>query len=319
MGRYKFSVVIVVAPDKKPETLDSLEKVDYDKDRFEVIVEIGTNPSENRNNGVEKAKGEIIAFIDDDAVVREDILKKAERFFSEHKEIDIAGGPQLTPLDEKGFAKISGYALSSIFGSWKISNRYDGRNLILNADETMLTSANLFCRKKVFKKVKFNPALFPGEDPDFIAKSKKESFGIAYNPEIIVYHRRRNSVKKLVKQIYRYGKTRPEKETLRETLKMPFFLVPSIFLIYLFVLLILVLLNVVVIGRLTNLNLVLLAPLILYIILNISFSLGEAIMHRDIAAFFVLPLIYFIIHISYGTGFLLSSIKNIFKQRRIRT
>ncbi len=320
--RIIFSIVIAIAPERNAEVLKSIEKINYPKERFEIITEIGKSPSGNRNKGVKKAKGELIFFVDDDAVVEPEILKRAEEFFSKHKEIDIAGGPQITPKDERGFARISGYALSSVFGAWRMSNRYNGENLVLDADETMLTSANLFCKKGVFKKVQFDTRLFPGEDPDFIKKAKEKRFGIAYSPDLIVYHRRRDSLKKLSKQIYSYGKTRPKKEPLKETLKMPFFLVPSVFVIYLFILMITAILKSIftwsIIGAsgasVNNIYFLIWAPLVLYLILNLGFSLGDAIINRHFAAFFILPFTYLAIHLSYGLGFLISSVGEIFKK-----
>lgn len=295
--------MIAVAPERGAEVLKSLKKVDYPKKKHEIIVERGRNPSNNRNRGAKKARGEIIAFIDDDALADKNILKKAEEFFEKNEEVDAVGGPQLTPPDERGFAKISGIALSSVFGAWKMSNRYAGKKIKIDADERMLTSANFFCRKKIFKKIKFNPLLFPGEDPDFIARAKRRGFKFAYSPEIIVYHRRRSSYFGLLKQIFSYGKTRHMKETLRETIKMPFFLVPSIFLAYLVFLIILAFLD--------KINLLILLPLLLYIILNFSFSAVNAIISGEVLALFLLPFVYLSIHLSYGAGFLFSIFRKI--------
>lgn len=310
----KFSIVIAVAPERNAEVLKSFEKVNYPRQNYEIIVERGRNPSDNRNRGVEKSKSEIIAFIDDDALVDRDILKEAEQFFKNHEEIDIVGGPQLTPKDDRRFAKISGYALASKFGGWKTANRYSAKKMTLEADETMLTSANLFCRKKVFAQVKFDPKLFPGEDPAFIAEAKKAGFNVAYSPEIIVYHRRRSSFSGLIKQIYNYGKTRPRKESLGETIKMPFFLVPSLFLIYLVVLLAISSSNIARTGNViggeiseANFHFLILIPLVLYLVFSLSFSLINAIANKDFLAFLLLPIIYLAIHLSYGAGFLMSS------------
>lgn len=301
----KFSIVIAVAPKRSAEVISSLKNVCYPKNKYEVIIEVGKNPSENRNKGAKNAKGEIIGFIDDDAMIDKEILKKAEEFFEKYRKIDIVGGPQLTPIDDKGFARISGYALSSIFGVWKISNRYSGKKLNLEADETMLTSANMFCRKKVFKKIKFNPQLFPGEDPDFISQAIKKSMKVAYSPEIKVYHRRRASFFGFAKQIYNYGKTRPKKESIIETLKMPFFIIPSIFLLYMSLLIILALFN--------KLNFIILLPILAYIVLDIIFTVANALINQDILSILILPLIYPLIHLSYGLGFLVTTIKKLFK------
>jgi GT2 family glycosyltransferase len=295
MGK-KFSVVIAIAPERVPEVLESLKDTNYPKNKYEVIVQGGLNPSENRNRGAGKAKGEIIAFIDDDARVSGDIFKRAEEFFRNNKNIDIVGGPQLTPLDERGIAKISGYALGSQFGAWRMSNRYSGNKAVLDADETMLTSANLFCRREVTRKIKFDRRLFPGEDPKFISDAKRAGFRVAYSPDIKVYHRRRASLGKLAKQIFTYGKTRPRKEKLSETLKMPFFIMPSLFLIYLVAWIIFALAY----GAVSWFTI----PLIAYIAINLGFSGADAIVNKNLGAFFILPFIYLLIHLSYGWGFL---------------
>lgn len=291
----KFSLVIPVAPERDAEIIDSIKKLDYPKSEFHVLVVRGRNPSENRNKGASKARGEIIAFLDDDAVLDKDYLKNAEEFFEKHKEINIVGGPQLTPEDDRGFAKISGYALSSKFGAWKISHRYSIKKENLDVDETALSSANLLCRKEVMEKIKFDSKLFPGEDPKFIEDAKKQGFKVAYSPNIILYHRRRPTIKGLIKQIFNYGKVRPAKESFINTIKMPFFLIPSIFLIYLVGLLIAIIIWY-------NINFLWFIPLIAYFSLDLLFSAYDSINKKDCKAILVLPFIYPIIHLSYGSG-----------------
>lgn len=320
----KFTLVIPVAPERNVEIMNSIQELDYPKSDFDVIIVKGKNPSENRNKGAERAKGKIIVFLDDDAIIDKNYLKNLEKFFNEYIEIDVVGGVQLTPENDKAFAKISGYALGSIFGAWKISNRYVGKKLILNADETMLTSANLICKKEVMKKVKFDPRLFPGEDPKFIADAKEAGFNIAYNPELIIHHRRRPSIGGMIKQIFSYGKTRPQKESFFETLfKRPFFLIPSIFVLYLLILIFYSLINISMTGAVIGVNgngkisvifLIFILPLVLYIILSLFFSLYHSAKNKDYKAVFILPFIYLMIHLSYGTGFLISSIKKSFKK-----
>jgi len=298
----KFSLIIPLAPGRNAEIIDSIKKSDYPKKDYEIIVKEGLNPSNNRNNGAKEAKGKFIAFLDDDAVIDENLFKNAEIFFKEHPEIDIVGGAQLTPEWQKGFAKISGYALSSKFGAWKMGRRYSLKKMNLHADETMLTSANLFCKKKVMDKIQFNPNLFPGEDPQFINDAKKVGFKVAYSPELILYHKRRETVGALIKQIASYGRTRTKKESFLETLKMPFFLMPSLFCIYLIFLLIFNLLFILEIVS-SNFQLICI-PFVLYLGFNLLFSVYESFKHKDLRGIIFLPFIFFLIHISYGIGML---------------
>ena len=120
----KFSLIIPLAPDRDAPILESIKQLDYPKNEFHVVVVKGLNPSENRNRGVEKARGEILVFLDDDATIQKDYLKKADEFLKKYQWIDIVGGPQLSPFEEKGFAKISGYALTSNFGAFGRVHRY---------------------------------------------------------------------------------------------------------------------------------------------------------------------------------------------------
>ena len=304
----KFSLVIPLAPGRNAEIVDSIKELNYPKKEYEVIVKEGLNPSENRNNGAKQAKGEIIAFLDDDAVIDVNFLKEAEEFFNKYSEIDIVGGAQLTPKWQNGFPKISGYALSSKFGAWKMGMRYSLKKLNLNADETMLTSANLFCKKEVMKKIQFDPKLFPGEDPKFIEDAKKEGFKVAYSPDLILYHKRRETIRAMIKQISSYGRTRTNKESFIETLKKPFFLIPLLFCIYLFFLVIFIFLEIFKINLIPNF--ILFFPLGLYFILDLFFSIYESVKNKDLKAIFLLLFIFPLIHISYGMGMIKGYLKN---------
>jgi succinoglycan biosynthesis protein ExoA len=309
----RFSIVVAVAPDRNAEVIESLKETDYPKDRFEIIVEGGLNPSENRNRGAEKATGDIIAFIDDDAYVDKDLLKNADEFFKKNENIDVVGGPQLTPHQDYGFAKISGYALSSLFGAWKISGRYSAREELLDADETCITSANLFCRREVMNKIKFDIKLFPGEDPKFISDAKKSGFKIAYSPKLIVYHKRRTSIKTLYKQIFSYGRARPLKENFSESIKMPFFFIPSLFLVY--TVFLLIFLGISLFSRINGIFIIIiLIPLILYVLLLICFTILDSIKNKDYKAIFFLPSIYPLIHFSYGLGMICGYINKMIKK-----
>ena len=142
----KISVIVPLGRDSNFDALESLKK---QKDKIEIIVERGINPSQNRNHGIRKARTELVSFINGHTLLVDDWATQVKKFFSEHPEIDIVGGAQLTPEEDSRFGKISGYALSSIFGAGGIAKRYKISKLDLNADETKITSANLICREKV--------------------------------------------------------------------------------------------------------------------------------------------------------------------------
>ncbi len=308
----RFSIVIPLAPYRDAEIIDSIKKLDYPVSEFHVVVIKGRNPSENRNRGASKARGEIIGFLDDDAIIEKDFLNKVDEFFKKHPEIDIVGGPQLTPKDEKGFAKTSGYALASKFGAADTISRYIEGKLNLNADEKSITSANLFVKREIMEKVKFDVNLWPGEDPKFISDAKKLNLRVAYSPDFTLFHRRRPTLKGLIKQNFNFGKVRPAKESFRETLKNPTFLVPSFFVLYLIFVLFM---SIILTNNILSMPyLLIFLPLALYSLLDLMFSFLESIKNKDYRAVFLLLFIYPIIHISYGLGMISGWLRKIFRK-----
>ena len=294
----KYSIIIALAPERNCEVKTSVENLDFNKKEYEIIIESGKNPSLNRNNGAKKAKGKILFFLDDDAKIEKDLLNKAEIFFNKYNP-DILGGPQLTPSDDKYFAKTSGYAMADFFCTSYMSNRYKKGKLNLNANENDLTSAICFVKKDVFNKLKgFNLNLFPGEDPEFFFRAKKSGFKIAYSPEIYIYHRRRPTLKSLIKQFYNYGLTRVKKEKQAGLKPKLLYLLPSLFLIYLITL-----------PGFLLLSYLFIIPIIIYLLIVIISSIKQVIIYKDFKSIFLLPFIYPIIHLSYGYGLIKGLIK----------
>lgn len=290
----RFSLVIPLAPERQIKILDSIKKTNFPKEEYEIIVEVGKNPSINRNKGIKKSKGEIIGILDDDADVRHDILNHVDQFFKQNPNHQILGGPQLTTKNETFFGKYSGYSLASFFGTMGMSARYKQTPLNLNADESHLTSANLWVKKEVFDKIKpFNPNLFPGEDPEFLARAKRNGFNIASNPNIIIYHKRRSNAKDFFKQLFTYGKTRLKKESLSNTNPSPIFYAPALFVLYLIFMIPLSLIS----------NLILF-PFFFYILGALAFSSIIGVENKDPLAIILVPFMFFLLHIAYGVGML---------------
>ncbi|MAG02107.1 hypothetical protein CMI42_02115, partial [Candidatus Pacearchaeota archaeon] len=194
-------------------------------------------------------------------------------------------------------------------GAWKLSGRYGKMEKNLEADEKDLTSANLVCRKRVVEKVRFDENLFPAEDPKFISDAINEGFRIAYSPDIVVHHKRRPDFRSLVKQIFNYGKFRPKKERFLETLNQPFFFIPSLFAVYLGLLILTILANPSITGGVIGINTNSISfwwflPLLAYVLLAILFSVYEGFRNDDLLSVLIIPFIFLTIHLSYGVGML---------------
>ncbi len=292
-----FSVIVPVEPGRKCEVGDYLKRLKY-KGRYEVIIEYGWNSSKNRNKGAKKAKYEILCFLDDDSIIDDDFLDEASRFFSKHKDIDILGGPQLTPKDEDYFPRSCGYVLESYFATYKMSNRYKKGRLNLEADESCLTSAICFVRKRIFERTGgFNTALFPGEDPEFFARAREKGFRIAYDPEIFIYHRRRKNLRDFCYQFFRYGNVRREKEKFSKSNYLVF-IVPSLCILY-----------TLFIVPLIFISYWFLLPYAFYLGLVFLFSFYESVKNGDLLSLPLMLVIFPCVHVSYGIGMIASFFK----------
>ncbi len=151
------------------------------------IIENKNNegPSVSRNHGVEHAKGEIIAFIDDDAFASSNWLETIAKDFSEYPGIAACGG-MLIPVYEKNAQKLPEEIL------WVVGCSYKGHPVKKQFVRNVI-SANMAVRKAVFSEIQFEK-MFDGrnwkmEDTLFgIRLFLKNQNNVLYDPEILVYH-----------------------------------------------------------------------------------------------------------------------------------
>lgn len=291
----RFSIIIPVAPHRDAFVLASLTAMQVPRDEFEVLIERGTNPSALRNCCIERARGEILAFTDDDCGVDAHWLECAASFLDEHPEIEAVGGPQLTPPQASRFERVSGFVLASRFGAYSMSRRYRPAARDLEASETSLSSANLFVRRRVFEKHgRFDPRLWPNEETELLARIGSRGCRLAYEPDLRVFHRRRSSLRDLARQCFGYGRGRARQNRItRKSWPGAAVLIPLAFLLYLTLLPIL--------GFLHPLAL---APALFYAACALTMALQIAWSMRDLRALTLAPCVLITVHLSYPLGFL---------------
>jgi cellulose synthase/poly-beta-1,6-N-acetylglucosamine synthase-like glycosyltransferase len=172
------------------------------KDKRVIIIEAGeVTPAVKRNLAMKKAKGEFLAFIDSDAYPEKNWLKNAIGYFEDSK-IGLVGGPNLTPLEGNVDEKISGYVLSNFWVSGPANVRYkiSKKNKFVKE----LPSCNYISRKEISPEYK--EGILTAEDSKFCFDIKKRGYKILYAKDVVVYHHRRDSIKKHIKQMFIYGR-----------------------------------------------------------------------------------------------------------------
>jgi glycosyltransferase involved in cell wall biosynthesis len=193
--------------------LESLRKQEIDKNLFEIIV-VDNNSTDNtleivkkfetenpdlnfiytteqnqglsfaRNKGIETAKGEIIVFIDDDAVAREDFAKNLLSHFGKYTEYAAVGG-KVIPIFETGEepAWMSKYLE-------RLVSKVDYGDTIQDFTTKYPVGCNMAFRKSVFEKIgTFNTSLNLRSDDKYIfRKIFKAKLRVLYAPDVFVRH-----------------------------------------------------------------------------------------------------------------------------------
>jgi len=186
-------------------------------------------PANKRDIALKYAKGEIIAFIDDDAYPAKDWLKNASEYFKDEGTAAV-GGPAITPEKDSLRQKASGAIYQSLLVSAKFNYRYIPKE---KREVIDYPSCNFLVRKSILQELNgFNTNFWPGEDTklcfDITQKLGKK---IIYAPEVLVWHHRRPLFIPHLKQVARYGLHRGyfAKKYSQTSCRFSYF-VPTIFL-----------------------------------------------------------------------------------------
>jgi glycosyltransferase involved in cell wall biosynthesis len=246
MIKYSFIIPVKEINGYIRESIPSILSID--RDDFEIIIypDITTNeiwpktrqiasgpvgPAQKRNLAIRDGKGKILIFIDDDAYPKDDFFDILDKDFQD-KNIIAVGGPAITPKENKFWQKVSGATfLSSLSGGFPERYRPVGKKKFV-AD---WPSVNLSIRKNVFDDLGgFGGDYWPGEDTKLgFDLLMKKNISILYDPELIVYHHRREGLIKHIKQISGYGLHRGffAKRYSKTSLNWRYF-VPSLFVFF---------------------------------------------------------------------------------------
>lgn len=225
---------IIILPNYKPITSPN-----YLKNKKVKIITAGkVSPAVKRDIGAKEAKGEYVAFLDDDAYPEKNWLSVAEKVLEE-KKVAAVCGPAITPKNSSNFQKASGLFFETIFGCGGMSYREKPAKKSFYVDD--FPSVNLIVNKKIFLEIGgFDSEFWPGEDTKFCLELTKKGHKIWYSNKLIVYHHRRKNLKEHLKQIGNYGKHRGyfagkmEKTSFRPTYFAPvFFLLGNLGLFFL--------------------------------------------------------------------------------------
>lgn len=149
---------------------------------------------------------DVYAFLDDDAYVERDWLKRVARIMEEHPEADALGGPGLMPDDQQIAEQLSAAVMETWLGSGRVRFRFV-KGMPRYCDD--FPAYNLMIRRDALVSIGgWASNLYGGEDTFVCSKLVRNGRKIYYDPSLYVYHYRRSIWPKHAWQVFNIGRSR---------------------------------------------------------------------------------------------------------------
>ncbi len=173
-----------------------------DEPRLRNVVEPDRNPATRRNRAVSAADGDILAFIDDDAVADPRWLATACAYLDAHPGVLALGGPDPAPPSSTIPELISDTLLATRWIGSGVACHEDRRGIFAITHASDIALVNLFVRKRVF--TGFDESIgYVGEDTSLI-DGILDRGAVVYHDGVRVWHRRRPWPTSYLRQRWRY-------------------------------------------------------------------------------------------------------------------
>jgi GT2 family glycosyltransferase len=212
----RYEIIIVDNAPTTAATLELVQKSQKESAHLRYVREDRPGVSWARNSGIAAAKGEIIAFTDDDVIVDIHWLTELVRTFSYAEDVQCATGAIL-PLELETPAQCLFERYAAFPGAFKqrifnMGKHHPRTPLFPFVAGSFGAGANMAFRASFIRHLAgFDPALGGdgpsrnGQDIDTFFNVIIEGRTLVYNPAAFLYHQHRRTFSGLRKQVFRYG------------------------------------------------------------------------------------------------------------------
>jgi cellulose synthase/poly-beta-1,6-N-acetylglucosamine synthase-like glycosyltransferase len=204
--------------------LESLQKLDYDKNKVEVIVVDGNSEDKTReivqkypvklvvesrdglnlarNVGIKCSTGEIVAFTDSDCVVPQDWVTTIVENFKDPKVSCVGGSAKALNGDF-----VSQYADNSIVRLMPFFTKREELDQVKPFFKHP-AGCNMAFRRKVAEQVGYfdENIKFGFDEVEFADRICKAGYTMVLDPKVTVWHKHRSTLGDFMKQNFQYGK-----------------------------------------------------------------------------------------------------------------
>lgn len=228
------TIIIPTKPEQREiSAVNAAHALDYPREKLEIIIARGKQPSVQRNTAIKAARGELIYFLDDDSLAQKENLSRAVDYFRDSK-VQMLGGPNICPPDAPPLEKVFALVLASWIAFGPSRARYWPVGNVRESGEKELILCNLIARRDALLELGgFNEALYPNEENSLMDELQKRGGKLLYDPHFLVHRRPRRTLKLFCKMLFTYGRGRAEQFRVNPTFGSAMNFVPPMFCIYL--------------------------------------------------------------------------------------
>ena len=186
------------------------------------VHQANKGPGASRNLGMEKARGDVLVFIDSDCMAPPDWLENIAAAMADGS-VDAFGGPDRCHPDFPPLLKAIDYSMTSFLGTGGARGTTGVR-----VTKYYPRSFNMGFRREVYERIGGMGNLRHGQDMEFSNRMHRNGFSIAFLPNIGVYHKRRTSLKRFFKQVFNWGVARINLGRIDKQMLRPVHILPAL-------------------------------------------------------------------------------------------
>lgn len=244
------------------------------------------------NIGIKQSKGDVIMRIDGHCIYPVNYVSTLVKYLYELNADNVGAVWNTLPARDNSVCRAIAIATSHKFGVGDSKHKIGAKEII----ETDTVPFGCYHRN-IFDKIGlFDEELIRNQDDEFNARLTKSGGKIYLIPQLAIDYYARDAINKTAKMYFQYGMFKPlvnKKIGSAATIRQFF---PSLFVLGLTV------------GFLTSffskiLLIIYISVILLYLLMSIVFSVEKYIDYKDIKLIYILPFMFFTLHISYGLGY----------------